>query len=346
MARDPMSPFSPDVDGIEPAPQPTSIFVDGPQAADKAPVDNSTVKEIAEQLAKEESEAEETTPKTTSSTPKAPEKPAAQAAIKKALRELKLKVDGKEYSEKLPFDLPDDPAAIEYMQKQLQLSKMGQSRAQQTAELQKEVLSFFDKLRTDPKAALADPMVGVDVKKLAQQIIEEEIENSKKSPEQIEKEKLQAEIKELRAKQEADKKDWEQKETTRLQELAYDQYESEMVKALEGSDLPKSPYVVKKMAEYMLLGLQEGKDLRPEDVLPLVRDEIQGDIKDMFAAMPDEVVEKLIGKDKLDGIRKKKIAKAKTPPPQPVSKQLQDVASPKKEVKPGKPQTYKQFFKM
>lgn len=337
MSHDPMSPFSSDSAPMEPAPAAFKPESDGPTKVEQ----NIPISEAA---APEVEEKDEAAP--VESAPAAKVAPTAQATLKKALRELKLKVDGKEYSEQLPFDLPDDPAAIEYMQKQLQLSKMGQSRAQQAAELQKEVVSFFEKLRTDPKAALADPMVGVDVKKLAQQIIEEEIENSKKSPEQLEKEKLQAEIKELRAKQEADKKDWDQKETTRLQELAYDQYESEMVKALEGSDLPKSPYVVKKMAEYMLLGLQEGKDLRPEDVLPLVRGEIQDDIKQMFAAMPDEVVEKLIGKDKLDGIRKKKIAKAKTPPPQPVSKQLQDVATPKKAAIPGKKQSYKDFFKM
>lgn len=327
-----MSPFSSNAAAIEPAPAAFQPETDAPapKVAEKAP------------------EAIETEAEEAIETPEAKVAPTGKTALKKALRELKLKVDGKEYSEKLPFDLPDDPAAIEYMQKQLQMSKMGQSRAQQSAELQKEFLSFIEELKSNPKKALANPMIGVDLKKLAVQVIEEDIENSKKSPDQLEKEKLQAEIKELREKQELDKKDWEEKEFSRLQEVEYDRYESKMVKALEGSDLPKSPYVVKKMAEYMLLGLQEGKNLDPEDVLPLVRDEISSDIKEMFAAMPDEVIEGLIGKDKIESLRKKKIAKAKTPPPTPVAKQLQDVAKTVKKAAsaPGKKQSYKDFFKM
>ncbi len=270
----------------------------------------------------------------------------AKAAVKKALRELSLKIDGKSYQEKLPFDLPDDPEAIEYMQRQLQMGKMGQQRAQQAAELQKEIVSWVEQLRKNPRAALSMPNLGVDLKKLAQEVIEQEIADSKKSPEQLQKEQLEQEIKMLKEQQDAEKKSWEQREFERLQEQAYNTYETKMIQALDQTDLPKSPYVVKKMAEYMLLGLQSGKDLQPEDVLPLVREEITSDIREMFAVMPAEVVEKLVGKDKLNDLRKKKVAKAKTPPPTPISKSIQDVGNTKKSATPAKRQSYKDFFKV
>lgn len=283
----------------------------------------------------------------TSDAPQAPIAPKAQAAIKKALKQLKYKVDGKEFQEELPFEIPDDPKAIEYMQRQIQLSKMGQSRAQQAAELQKEVTSWVEQLRKDPKAALSMPNLGIDLKKLAQQVIEEEISNAKKTPEQLEREKLEAKLKSLEDERKTEKEEFQRKEMERLQETAYEQYDMKMTKALETSDLPKSPYVVKKMAEYMLLGLQNNMDLEPSDVLPLVREEITNDLKEMFAVMPDEVVEKLIGKDKINSLRKKRVAQAKTPPPQPLAKSLKDVGQgAKKEAAPGKKQTYRDFFKV
>lgn len=275
--------------------------------------------------------------------------PTTKNAIKKALKQLKYKVDGKEFNEELPFEIPDDPKAIEYMQRQIQLGKMGQSRAQQYTELQKEVGQFLKKLQ-DPKTArqaLSDPNIGLDIKQLARQVIEEEIANSQKSPEQLEKEKLEAEIKSLKDKQKSDKEDFEKREFERLQEVAYEQYDMQITKALEGSDLPKSPYVIKKMAEYMLLGLQNNLDISANDILPLVQEEIQQDIKDMFSALPDEMVEKMVGKDKINNLRKKKVAKAKDVPPAPLSKSIKEVAQAlKKDAPATKQQTYKDFFKV
>jgi hypothetical protein len=55
--------------------------------------------------------------------------------------------------------------------------------------------------------------------------------------------------------------------------------------------------IIKKMADYMLIAVQRGINVTPEDVLPIVRDEIQNDIKQMFSLMPEDVIEQLVGKD-------------------------------------------------
>ena len=117
-------------------------------------------------------------------------------------------------------------------------------------------------------------------------------------------------------------------------------------KAIETSDLPKSPYVVRKMADYMLLGLENGVDVHPNDVINLVREEIQSDIQQMFAVMPEEVIEKLIGKDVLGKLRKSRVAKAKAAaPPVPVKSFVKDIGSDKPKVeKPVDKKSYKNFF--
>jgi hypothetical protein len=70
---------------------------------------------------------------------------------------------------------------------------------------------------------------------------------------------------------------------------------------------------------------------------------MQNDLKEMFAIMPDEVIEALVGKDVINRIRKKSIAKAKAQPPVPVKSAVKDVGSqPQKQA--AEKIDYKKFF--
>lgn len=262
----------------------------------------------------------------------------AKAAEKQRnIKKLKLKVDGKEYDE--DFDLDD----IEGLTKQMQLAKVSSKRMQEYSQLEREVRTFVDELRKNPAKILSDPSIGIDVKQLAAQIIEAEIENSKKSPEQLEREKLQAELEQMKGDREREKKSAQQREFEILQRQEFENYDNKMTKALENHpDLPKSPYVVKKMADYLLMGLQKGMNLQPEDVVDLVRQEIKEDLKQMFAVLPEDVVEQIVGKDKINGIRKKKLANAKQAAQAP---KVPDTGKTGAAAKPGEKVSFKDFFK-
>ncbi len=279
-------------------------------------------------------------------TDEAPVAPAQEAAVIKAkLRKLNLKVYGRDEVEELPFDLEDNPEAIAYMTKQLQLAKASQRSMQEKSSLEKEVGAFIEDLRKNPRKVLSDPRISVDLKKMAAEIIEEEIEQSKKSPDQIEKEKLEARLKELEDERKKEKDDFRAKELERFTEQQMIQYDNQMTKALEKSDLPKSPYIVKKMADYMLMGLNNNMALTADDVVPLVREELQNDLKEMFAVMPDEVIEAMVGKEVFGRVRKKNVAKAKATPPT-LKSQIQDTGGKAEAKSEVKPQNYKDFFKI
>ena len=298
-----------------------------------APVQEQSTQEV-ESLETEGQEQE--------ASPEAPK--ATEAEVKKTLKKLKIKFNGKEMEEELPFEIPDDEKAREYMTRQIQMSKLSQSKAQEAAALEKEVKSFIEELRKNPRKVLSDPSIGVDLKKIAAEMIEEEIANSQKSPEQLEREKIEAELKALKAEREKEKEEGKKREFERIQQEAYERYDMLMSQAIEKSELPKSPYVVKKMADYMLLGLQNNVDITPDEIVPLVKEEIQQDLKDMFAVMPEEVIEQLVGKDVIGRIRKKQIAKAKSAPV-PVNKAIQDSGKKADDgAKDDKKQTIKDFF--
>jgi hypothetical protein len=268
--------------------------------------------------------------------------PAAPTAAEiKKYKQLKLKFNGKETVEELPFEVDD--AQLEWMTKQRQKAMLADHKSQEFSQLEREVGAFIQELRKNPKKALSNPAIGLDIKEFAAQILQEEIEQSQKSPEQLKQEALERELEELKAEREAEKQEFSKKELERLTEREYERYDTLMSSALESSDLPKSPYVVKKMTEYMMLGIENGYDVTPDQIIPLIRDELTQDIQEMFQSMPIEVIEQIIGKQNLDKMRKSRVAAAK--PPVPVKSGIKDVAKTKPaESKAEKKQTIKDFF--
>lgn len=275
-------------------------------------------------------------------------KPNPTKAEIKQLNSLRLKVDGREYDEKLPFGIPDTPEARDWMTKQLQMSGVAQKRMSEYSKLETEARDFIEQLREDPRAILSDPNMGIDLKKLAASVIEDEIANSQKSPDQIEKEKLQAELKKIKADREKEKTELQKREYDALVKQETEKIDNEMSRVLGKGDLPKSSYVIKKMTDYLYTAAQNGVDLTVDDILPLVKDEIYGDLQAMFQVMSEDVIQKMVGKDVFNKVRKQNIAKAKgaqAKPPTPLSSAVKDAGktNPKPEV--AKPrQSVKGFF--
>lgn len=257
----------------------------------------------------------------------------------KRLKKLKLKVDGKEFEEE--FDLDDEDRLI----RELQMSKMGQKRAQQHSDLEKQVRAFFTDFEKDPFFAMSQ--LGMKPDQVIDQYINKQMENAKKSPEQLRAEQLEQELQKIKTDRDNEKKESEKKEFERLQQHAFQQYDVQMEQSLAKSDLPKTPYTVKKIADYMLAALQAGKDVTPDDVIPLVREEMHNDLKEMFASLPEDAAEQLIGEQMLNKLRKKRVAKAQEANKLVGGNKIVETGkSSKTDGKPKEKLSYKDFFKM
>lgn len=280
--------------------------------------------------------------------------PTEKKAAQKMLKQLKYKYNGREFTENLPYEIPDTPEAIEYTRNQIQLSKMAHQKAQESAAIQKDLIAFIDDLKAGgarAKKALKDPAIDMDLKKLAAEIIEEEIENSKKSPEQLELEKYRQELKDLKEKQEKEAKDREQTEQERMTEKFAEEYDIQITAALEGNKIPKSPAAIKKIISYMELAVEAGKDVTINDIIPVIRDELQSDFREHVAALPDDGLEEFMGKELVDRLRKKAVAKVKNPASknpavQAAAKAPSTGTESKKTEEPVKKMNYRDFFKM
>jgi len=263
------------------------------------------------------------------------------APVKKKVKQIKGKFNGKDFVEDLPFEIDEEHAG--WIAAQRQKAMLADHKSREYAQLENEVGAFIQELRKNPKKALQNPAIGLDIKELAASILQEEIERSQKSPEQLRAEEAEAKLQEMMSEREQEKKTAEARELERLTEREYERYDSLMSSAIETSDLPKSPYVVKKMTEYMLMAVENGIDVDPKDVIPLIRQEIHADISEMFGAMPAEVIEQILGKDTLGKLRTHRKATAKAPIP--LKTAVKDVAKTTEQKKEeAKKQTMRDFF--
>lgn len=300
-------------------------------------VDNQEIEGL-ETEGSDESDGQETkdVPKGTEKKAKVEEKKVK--AEEKRIKKLKLKVDGKEIEESL--DLDNDEELI----RQLQMAKMGQKRAQEKSDLEKQINSFLQALKTDPFEALK--RLGEDPNQLIENYITAQEEHAKKSPEQLEREKLERELTKLKTEREREREDQKQKELHRLQEQAFQQYDVQMEQALSKADVPKTPYVIKKIADYMIVAIDAGYDVTPDDVIPLVREELNSDLKEMFSSLDEASIEALLGEQVLNRLRKRRVAKAQAANTAVSKPQVTDTGKSSKaqEIKPGDKKSFKDFF--
>ncbi len=230
-----------------------------------------------------------------------------EAAAKKAY---KLKVGGK--------DVEVDEAEL---LKRAQMGYSADEKWQEAAKMRKQMDGFIQLLQRDPAKALEQ--MGYDVDKMAEERIQQRIIEMQKSPEQLEKEKIQRELSEMKAEREREKQEFQTKEMQRIQDNYAIELENDISSALDNNSygFPKTPYVVKRIADTMILAVQEGirtnnprlKNVTAKDVLPIVEQEIKQELSDMYSASPDDVFESLVGKDRLNKYRKAKIKKTAKP---------------------------------
>lgn len=241
-------------------------------------------------------------------------------------KKLKLKVDGQEIEEEV--DLADE----EYLKRELQKSKAFDKRAKEFAGYKSQVDQLLQLLQNDPEALLEK--MGLNVDEFAEKRLTKKLEQLKKTPEQIEREKMQAELEELRNDKKRIQEEKEKADMERLRNEQSTQITNEIVEALDGakSILPKkNPLVLQRIAQTMVLAMKNGyPNVTAKDVIPLVEKQWKQEMNSFFAESPEDLIEMLVGKEKLTAWRKSQYAKAKNKPPTPVNNKPLDTGATNK----------------
>lgn len=239
------------------------------------------------------------------------------AADEAESKKTEIKSSKKKYSPKVngrQRDIEFDPSNDEEVLKYLSKAMAADEKFEEAANLRKNVELLVSQLKSDPRGVLSHPELGIDLKKFAQDILNEEIEEMQKTPEQKELEQLRKELSDKDKKLKVEEEGKRAAEMARLEEQAFKQFDDDITQALEKSSLPKSPYVVKRLADTMIEAVNLGfKDVTVFDILPIVEQQVSGELQKMFEMMPEDVMEQLIGKNNLGRLRKKRLSTMKKP---------------------------------
>ncbi len=233
-----------------------------------------------------------------------------EAEIKKALKSYELKVNGK--SKKIDIDMDNDDEVKKYLQKAL----ASDEKFQEASTYKKQAEQLVEMLQKNPLSILKNPALGLDIRKLAEQVLLEDLEEQQKSPEQKKMEEYEKKLKayeEEKTRIEEERKRMQLEEATKRQ---YEEVETSMISALEKADLPAEPFFVRRVADIWASAVESGwEDAKLEDIMPYVENRLRNDFQSVIKknADPDKL-EKLIGKDVLDGYRKSKVSKMKKTP--------------------------------
>lgn len=231
------------------------------------------------------------------------EKVAKAEQAKLGKKKLSVKAYGK--VKDVELDLDNEEELQKYMSKALAFEQSTQKYSQ----LEKEVTDLLGQLKGNPRAVLRE--LGISEKELAESIVTDLMEEAKKSPEQLELEKARKELEGLKKEKEEAEKRRQEEEFARQLEKEQRDIEDSMIKAIEKHSLKPSAGMIKRTAEYLELALRNNIDVSPEDVMPLVIQDLKGDIKQFVSEHTDEVLEEFVTKERLGAYRKKALAKAK-----------------------------------
>lgn len=263
-----------------------------------------------------------------------------QEEQRKALgkKRVPLKVNGRDMEYEV--DLDNDAELAKYLQKAMAADE----KFQEAASIRKQMQAFVEALKSNPLAILSHPELGINVKELAEMVINQELEDLQKTPEQKRLEQLEKELRDREDRLKAVEEAKREAELARLEEQAFQELDRDIDEALKTTNLPKSAYVMKRIADALINANELGyTDATVKDIMPFVEQSMEQELQEMFGRMPEEVIERLMGQN-LDRVRKAKIAKAKKVAPTVKETAEAAKAKPKQEETKQKIK-FKDYFK-
>lgn len=238
----------------------------------------------------------------------------SQSLTPRMIKSLKLKIDGQEFDEQLPFEIDEnDPKQVEFLKRHLQMSKVSNKRMSEAAMTKKQAEQFIQALQNDPMKILSNPKLMGEEKfqKIAEEFLAKKIQDQMLSPEERRQIEMQKRLEEYEAKEKSEKERIEAEETEKMQLHYAQEFEKTIVDGLKESNLPKNTFTVKRMAELMKKNLQHGLELSPSQLATMVKEDYQKELVSLIGGSEADQILALFGDELSNKIRKYDLAKFK-----------------------------------
>lgn len=262
--------------------------------------------------------------------PAAEAAPAGETAAEKRIR--KLKVAGQERE----WDLSNEEETLRAIAKGLGADEVFRKTARDREEFE-NALKIIQGGGDPKKIDAALRKVGIDPEKFAEQLVWEKIQREQREAEWAKDpaaKKRWEDEQELIARRAADEA---AREAGLTQKQRDDQarfesgYAKKIEAALDLGKIPKTPEAVARMADELMIAVENGLDLSAEEIVAKVRDDYAGEISTICNGMDGDQLIQFLGAANLEKIRKADLARLKNPQgnPFPVRSQQKQAADRK-----------------
>ena len=235
------------------------------------------------------------------------------------LREARVDVDGQvmQINERqlkalwgLPENEPITDKEFKTMVSSYKAQKTSDIATRNAKQQEKLVKEIAEMIQTNPFELLK--RAGYDPRQLAEEYLTQAIEEDMLPENEKELRKVRYEKEELERqyKEELSRREQEQMDVAIQQ--AQQEISNNIIDALENSSLPKSPEVVKRIANYMLIAEQKGINVNPKQVIPLVEEDFRNLNSQILRSLDPTKRISYIGEDLLKQIRQDDLARLKT----------------------------------
>jgi hypothetical protein len=224
-----------------------------------------------------------------------------------------------------------------------QLGLAANEKFQQASEKIKQAEAIVELLQTNPEKALEK--LGFNVRDMAEEYLKNELQREVLTDEQRKLLDMERKL----AEYEADKKAKEEDEkASRISELQR-HYETELsdkiIKTIETYKLPRSERTISRIAEKLYVALENGYEIDPMDLGPLVKQEIDEELRGMYGTLDVEAMLSILGEDNLKKIREHELKKVKQKAPQDPIKTTQVASVQAEEPQSKSRKAARDFFK-
>jgi len=235
------------------------------------------------------------------------------------LREAKVEVNGQimQINERqlkalwgLPENEPLTDKEFKTMVSSYKAQKTSDFATRNARQQEKLVKEIAEMIQTNPWQLLQ--RAGYDPRQLAEEYLTQAIEEDMLPENEKELRRVRQEKEELERqyKEELTRREQEQMQIAIQQ--AQQEISNNIIDALESSSLPKSPEVVKRIANYMLIAEQKGINVNPKQVIPLVEEDFRNLNAQILKSLDPTKRISYIGEDLLKQIRQDDLARLKT----------------------------------
>lgn len=216
-------------------------------------------------------------------------------------------------------------------------AKAAEKRMSEAAMSRKEAETVLRLFKESPRQAMQQ--LGLDVRKLAEEVIQDELKEAMLSPQEKELRKYKTELERYQTSEKQARAEYEQRQEEAEMARYTEVIQNEIEQTLGVAGLPKTEKTVGRIAYYMQAALQAGfSNVTPNDVIEYVKKDYITDIQSLMGGLTEDQIEAFLGADVLRKVAKSTVKTGMQR--NPVSKAVNENRPERREKKPVSPREY------